>query len=215
MVLGDLAYRGSREFPKPNPLVSTSLLEAAAKGDVEELQRRVNAGERLSQWDERGATPLHYAAKAGRVDSINFLIQHLADCQRGCQLGRTPLHYAARHNQAEAAEALCTQGLSRGLKVDSLDKSEWSALHIAAEKGHLGVVEVLLTHGANYNLPIKGNGWTPLLLAADNAHVQTVERLVKVGANKNALVGKFKAVDFAGRFCSEAKANKVKNVLKK
>eukprot|EP00976_Prorocentrum_cordatum_P070737 1180045-Prorocentrum_minimum.AAC.3 len=112
-------YEGKREFPRPNPLASKSLLVAASEGNIDELHKAIKAGERIDQWDEKGQTPLHYASKYGQVEVIKFLLDKGSDANRACGYGRTPLHYASRHDQAAAAKALCSVG---DIKIDAQDK---------------------------------------------------------------------------------------------
>ncbi|CDQ78336.1 unnamed protein product [Oncorhynchus mykiss] len=45
-----------------------------------------------------GWTPLHYAAKAGCLDMVRFLVESGASASVECQGGRTPLQYAAGDN---------------------------------------------------------------------------------------------------------------------
>lgn len=57
----------------PAPAAGT-LHEAAAQGRLDDVRRRIRARETLSQPDDRGWTPLHYAADAGHVDVVRALL---------------------------------------------------------------------------------------------------------------------------------------------
>lgn len=56
-------------------------------------------------------------------------------------------------------------------------------LHLAAEGGHLGVMDELLERGANIDARTKGAcGWTPLHIAAKERNRDAVKFLVENGA---------------------------------
>ena len=60
-----------------------------------------------------------------------------------------------------------------------------SALYVAAQNGHVSVVDVLLVNGANPNLT-KTTGATPLFIAAQQNYTEIVASLLKAGCNPNA-----------------------------
>jgi cytohesin len=61
----------------------------------------------------------------------------------------------------------------------------WTALHAAAELGHIDIAEYLVAHGANINAE-DDYGLTPLHLAAYDKNKAMVEYLIENGANVNA-----------------------------
>ncbi|KAK1148494.1 hypothetical protein N8T08_009499 [Aspergillus melleus] len=72
------------------------------------------------------------------------------------------------------------------------DKYEWTALALAAKRGHLGVVELLLDHKADVNRPpVLRSSYPsrtrdpPIRLAAIHGHKDIVEKLLYHGANPN------------------------------
>lgn len=90
----------------------------------------------------------------------------------------------------------CLQDSNVG--IDTLDSStnRYSALHHAADAGHIGIVRILLAHGANPNVRsgefIKDgeffkdwyweSGDTPLMLSARKGHSEVVRLLIEMGA---------------------------------
>jgi ankyrin repeat protein len=65
-------------------------------------------------------------------------------------------------------------------------KTEGSTpLHLAAQNGHLDVVEFLVEQQAEVNAK-ETDGWTPLYLAAHNGHFDVVKFLVEQQAELNA-----------------------------
>jgi serine/threonine-protein phosphatase 6 regulatory ankyrin repeat subunit B len=55
-------------------------------------------------------------------------------------------------------------------------------VYMASQNGHTSVVDVLLRHGTDPNLPLTALRSVPLEIAAANGHAQTVERLLEGGA---------------------------------
>jgi len=123
--------------------------------------------------DHNGWTSLHLAAHFGHEPVVRLLLERV-DPEPSDDTQWTPLHHAAQSNYATIASLL----LSKNVNADAFTKAGWSALHIAASKGHSETVRVLLEK-AEANLPIgDGDGRTPLHLAASSGHAETVRVLL-------------------------------------
>jgi uncharacterized protein len=61
----------------------------------------------------------------------------------------------------------------------------WTAVHIAAEKGHVKIVELLADRGADLNLRHEISRLTPFHLAALAGHKEVVKTLAAKGADIN------------------------------
>jgi ankyrin repeat protein len=85
----------------------------------------------LSEQDEDGSTPLLYAAKAGSVDTVQFLLQKLSSNEilRKTKNGRTCLHCAIKSQSPKMVSMFRNSGISY------LSKTEegFTALHYAVE----------------------------------------------------------------------------------
>ncbi len=100
-----------------------------------------------------------------------------------------PLCMAIASKRLEIAKLIIqsprVQVNKRGVRVDGFGNTwERTALHIAAENGHTGLVDLLLKKGANINERDSTNdaplsrGNTPLILAAAMNHLDTVRLLL-------------------------------------
>ena len=76
-------------------------------------------------------------------------------------------------------------------------------MHLAAQDGHVIVVEILLAAGANKDATDE-DGWTPMHLAAGHGHAVIVEILLAVGADisiitksQNSLISGYLPIDVA------------------
>jgi hypothetical protein len=85
-----------------------------------------------------------------------------------------------RHSLHEVVEAL-----SRGEAVDALDEGRRTPLFYAAKDGDAEIVNQLIRHGANPNVPDKSLE-TPLHFAAREYQLEAAQCLIESGANPNA-----------------------------
>ena len=135
------------------------------------------------QWlYEDGATPFLRAAQSGDVPLMKLLLEHGADPKIFTAHGVTPLEVAAGIGWTEGVtfewspeptmEAV-TMCLNLGIDVNVADEDGRTALHGAAHKGRLDVIQLLVDHGANLdaadggsrdsvNGALLGKKWLPL-----------------------------------------------------
>eukprot|EP00300_Choanocystis_sp_HF-7_P026342 c29369_g1_i1.p1 GENE.c29369_g1_i1~~c29369_g1_i1.p1 ORF type:complete len:214 (+),score=50.89 c29369_g1_i1:3-644(+) len=67
-----------------------------------------------------------------------------------------------------------------------LDEDEHTAAHTAANNGKIDVLEILIEHGANLDIP-NHDGWTPVYSAVMDGDETVLELLLKSGAGVNML----------------------------
>lgn len=133
----------------------------------------------------RGMTPLHLAALAGGGAHVSSLLLdkggHFITLLKD-SLGRTALHWAV------SDEDLTRVLLQHKANPNSRDKDGDTALHIAAERGHIGTVKLLLSAGATPSAHGEHEN-TPLHLAAtstmysERPQEETCRLLVSKGAD--------------------------------
>lgn len=95
------------------------------------------------------------------------------------------IHDAAANGDVAKVKSLINASSMVIEEVDSRDFIQERPLHVAAKRGHVAVIDLLLKSGANIN-GTSGFG-TPLHDAANMGKMQAVEFLVKNGANVNAV----------------------------
>ena len=78
---------------------------------------------------------------------------------------------------AAGAKAAATAAISRGADVNAQNADGLTALCVAAERGHIEILDALLGQPRVDPVLCGENGWTPLMWAARNGHVRCVERL--------------------------------------
>ncbi|KAM9327938.1 protein phosphatase 1 regulatory subunit 12A isoform 3-T3 [Pholidichthys leucotaenia] len=166
----------------------TALHQACIDDNVDMVTFLVEHGASVNQPDNEGWIPLHAAASCGYLDIAEYLISQGASVGVVNSEGETPLDIA----EEEAMEELLQNEINRqGVDIEAARKEEerimlrdarqWlnsgqiqdvrhaksggTALHVAAAKGYVEVLKLLIQAG--YNVNIKDyDGWTPLHAAA-------------------------------------------------
>ena len=75
--------------------------------------------------------------------------------------------------------------LKNGAVVDAENYFGETALHKAAENGHLAEAQILINHGSNINKVSDWSSSTPLHMSCSKGHNSLVELLISHGANIN------------------------------
>ncbi|XP_050795783.1 ankyrin-1 isoform X6 [Gopherus flavomarginatus] len=134
----------------------------------------------LAGLHDQGFTPLHVAAKHGKVDVARVLLEHDAHPNAAGKNGLTPLHVAVHHNNLEIVRLLLPKGSSPHCSA----WNGYTPLHIAAKQNQLEVARSLLQYGASANAESM-QGVMPLHLAAQEGHADMAELLISKQANGN------------------------------
>ena len=96
----------------------------------------------------------------------------------------TPLILSSKLGRASMVNTLLQKGANPNLCYHGEDwrSNERTALHEACKSGHLQVVDCLLTHGCDVNLP-DARGWTPIHDAICHDRVDIAFKLLENGAD--------------------------------
>jgi ankyrin repeat protein len=159
----------------------TNLKTVLLAGDLTRNNALLNADPGLiARRDERGETPLHWAAKSNSMDVAELLISKGADVNAEDKYGNTPLFVAAKSNSRDVVELL----IAKGINVNAEDKYGNTPLLVAAQSKSKDVAELLIAKGVNVNAEDK-YGNTPLFRAAESNSKDVAELLIAKGADVN------------------------------
>jgi len=161
------------------------LARAAFRGDTTTIRSLAHSGVNLNGASTSGFTALDWAAREGRIASIDALLDAGADpdiLDDGPN-GWTALHHAIHRDQTAALEDL----LDRGADFEQASRYGETPLMLAAEEGQPRLVQLLLAAGAD---PRVTNGDRSLLSYAlrggNAACVRAVRKAapeIRVGSN--------------------------------
>ena len=111
-----------------------SACAAALNNDLATLRRRIDKNPNTLHMDGTGRknsyTPLHYAARAGNIQAVQFLINARASVHAKTPAGATPLHRAVFAGHAD----VCLELLRAGACLDDVDADGVSCLEKAQTK---------------------------------------------------------------------------------
>nr|XP_033773585.1 protein phosphatase 1 regulatory subunit 12B isoform X6 [Geotrypetes seraphini] len=166
----------------------TSLHQACIDENLDVVKFLLQYGADVNQQDNEGWTPLHAVASCGYLNIAEYLISHGANVASVNCEGEVPLDLT---EEASMKDLLLDQIKKQGIDLELSRKEEenrmlqdarqWlnrgkiedikhsrsgaSALHVAASKGYLEVMRLLVQAGFNLNVQ-DIDSWTPLHAAA-------------------------------------------------
>ncbi|XP_062994583.1 protein phosphatase 1 regulatory subunit 12C isoform X2 [Elgaria multicarinata webbii] len=187
----------------------SALHQACIDENMEVVEFLVANGADVNQADNEGWTPLHVAASCGYMEIAQYLLDHGASIAAVNSDGDVPLDIA----EADNMEALLRSEIGkRGVDVEGAKREEeevmlrdarqWlnaskisdephpktgaTALHVAAAKGYVEVMRLLLQAGYDPNVQDK-DGWAPLHAAAHWGVEEACRLLAEHFCNMEAL----------------------------
>ncbi|KAF7260928.1 hypothetical protein EG68_03266 [Paragonimus skrjabini miyazakii] len=129
-------------------LLQTALHKAAELNNVEVVQLLLEGGADMENQDYNAYTPLLLAACKGHVQVVRILIDAGADLFAQELNSKGIVYLCAEENQTEVLELIMNQAQANHL-VETPNINSNFPLHVAAKKGHIEVVKLLVKHGAN------------------------------------------------------------------
>uniref|UniRef100_A0A8D0C5L2 Transient receptor potential cation channel subfamily A member 1 n=1 Tax=Salvator merianae TaxID=96440 RepID=A0A8D0C5L2_SALMN len=138
----------------------------------EEFLKMKHIKDLVTEEDNEGCTPLHYACRQGVPISVNSLLELNVSIYSKSRDKKSPLHFAASYGRINTCQRLLRDMVDTRL-LNEGDKKGMTPLHLAAQNGHEKVVQFLLKKGALFLCDYKG--WTALHHAAFGGYTRTMQ----------------------------------------
>tara|TARA_B110000208_G_C11437758_1_gene309633 strand:+ start:23 stop:571 length:549 start_codon:yes stop_codon:yes gene_type:complete len=143
------------------------LVELARDNDLGDFMKEIRTSTlSIDIQNENGATALHWACHHGNLEMVDTLVTSGADLNLPNNVGYTPLHHSVMGQHTAVAIYLIRAGAEVNAKT--LDASS-TALHYAAWKGMLEVVEELVNAGADM-IATDAHGHRAISIASGSGH---------------------------------------------
>jgi ankyrin repeat protein len=191
------------------------IYSAIRENNLTQLKALIENKEAANLADNRGITPLMFAAEVGSLESMRLLIESGAEVNAQNAFGSTALMWStydpskvrllldrgadvnlvARSGRTALIVAAFTNPsaevarllLAKGAKVAVMDSRHVTPLNAATFGNDTATVRLLLENGADMDAPDTFIGLTPLMNAAGNRNVEAVKLLLAKGAKVNAV----------------------------
>ncbi|XP_053105352.1 transient receptor potential cation channel subfamily A member 1 [Hemicordylus capensis] len=163
----------------------------------------------ITDEDNEGCTPMHYACRQGVPLSVNILLGlNVSICSKSRDK-KSPLHFAASYGRINTCQRLL-QDMEDTRLLNEGDKKGMTPLHLAAQNGHEKVVQFLLKKGSLFLSDYKG--WTALHHAGFGGYTRTMRMILDTNVKCTDKVDEEgnTALHLAAR---EGHANAVKQLL--
>jgi hypothetical protein len=154
----------------------------ASLGQIDALRILWTCGCNIHLTDDNNNTVLHYAVKNGRYGVAIMLLEQGVDINSANNEGENALYMAVECRFHDLAKLLIDYGIDIEAKTFI---SEYTALHLAIEKGNLAMVSLLVERHANVNAK-DARGYIPLHYAATYNMEEECILMIEHGADVNS-----------------------------
>ena len=122
------------------------LLTATRHGNLQEVKRILQEGADINQRFNGGQAPIITASLYNDLNAIEYLVEQGADKDVTNSIGMSALHYAVcTHDEIEVPQYL----LDKGADMEVVNCRGHTALHGASHCGHIKILLLLMSYGAN------------------------------------------------------------------
>jgi uncharacterized protein len=157
------------------------LIDAILDHDSLTAKNLIQTGLNLNYYSRRNlGTPLSEAIAEHQAEIIKSLLQNGADVNFGAEHGVAALGVAAWYLDVSTAAEL----LRRGAALEARNEEGYTPLLVATTRpGSIGMINLLLSAGANAKARGAEINDTTLMLAAEQGNIEGVRTLLKVGVD--------------------------------
>ena len=131
----------------------TSLILAACGGNIELVRFLLQQGSSLDDRNNNGDSALLLAAYCSHRDLVDWLLQNGSALAETNKTGMGVLISAANGGNCEVVELLLQRisenGAACGDGIEHTDEGGYTPLLLAAQRGHIDVVRLLVSYGAD------------------------------------------------------------------
>ena len=190
---------------EPNVEGETPLMLAVMAENIETAKVLLKQGADVNATNDEDETPLHYAARYNKGDSITqLLVRRKANIEAVNDSRMTAVHISA----LQGNDVVCRYLLEAGANVHALEPNGWTALHYLAMRGDLACMKPLLSDaGADvevfYNPHHFGSQSSKAYDTSSKRKVALVKPFLDKGADINAKSGGFTALNLAVLSCQD------------
>ena len=182
---------------------NTALHIAASKsnesqGHINVVKALLNKGAKIDIQNNNQSTPILNALLSRNISIIKLLLAYGADCKQILKIAvkgnyavlNLLLEHGSNHDLWYLGcmlnnEFIIKRLLDAGADKNTQDNFGNSAIHVAAEKGHVDVVRLLLENGADMDVQDNCSN-TAISKAAEKGHVDVVRLLLEKRADMDA-----------------------------
>lgn len=163
-------------------------MRAARDGDISNVQELLSKGHSVNEQTKRSyATPLIFAASAGKVEMVKLLLKRGANPNQ-CTWGDVcPIWWATQSGSYETVKTLIEAGADVKKYPSVVSTIESSTLHEAVSTGQSAIVKLLLDHGIEIDNTETLSENTALAFAVRIGKAKIAQMLIERGAYLGAV----------------------------
>ena len=148
---------------------------ASNKGNLKLLQALImHNNDYVNDGDDTNWTPLHHAVSEGHIEIVNYLLSIKADVSIRTDQGLNVYHRASNKGNLKLLQALI---MHNNDYVNDVDKMNWTPLFHAVSKGHIDIVNYLLSNKADVSVK-NDQGWNVYHRAANDGNLKILQELI-------------------------------------
>ncbi|KAI1301890.1 DNA-binding protein RFXANK [Halotydeus destructor] len=161
--------RGNVQAKTPDSVPERSVHQLAAQGEL--FEPLVNDMTEIDPIDERGYTPLIWAASYGQITTVRLLLDRNANVNHRSPSGESALHFASSNGHVQVVKEL----IGKNADPNFCDEEGNTPLIYAAFQNQPSCVTELLNGGADLTLDNNNNETAyTIAVSKDNEQVQRI-----------------------------------------